>query len=117
RSSDLATAYPLDLRATVTFNDGSTESALATIGNPRPTDDTFFGFSAPGNLVITNLLLQSFQTNTTTPVADRIGWDDFGFITKPVFIPPPPVVENISPANYAIHTAANGVQFQVRSYL
>src|SRR6185503_19614553 len=29
----------------------------------------------------------------------------------------PPVVENISPANYAIHTEANGIQFQVRSYL
>src|SRR6266550_5620985 len=52
--SRTATAYPLDLRATVTFNDGSTQSATTNIGNPRATDDTFFGFTAPGDLVITN---------------------------------------------------------------
>jgi len=66
-------AYPLTLQATASFSDGSTQVASSTIGNPRGTDDTFFGFTAPGDLAITNLQLRSFVLDTQTPVADRIG--------------------------------------------
>jgi hypothetical protein len=114
--SRTAAAYPLDLRVTVTFNDNSTDSAIATIGNPRATDDTFYGFTAPDNLSITQVRFQSFAVGTTTPVADRIGFDDFGFVTRAAFIPPPPIVENISPANFAVVAATNGIQFNVRAY-
>ncbi len=114
--SRTAVGFPLDLRVTVTFNDNSTESALATIGNPRATDDTFYGFTAPENLSITQVRFQSFAVGTTTPIADRIGFDDFGFVTRAAFIPPPPLVENLSPANFAVVAATNGIQFNVRSY-
>ena len=110
-------AYPLDVQVTAGFSDGSTQAATANIANLRGTDDTFFGFTAPGDLTITNLLLQSFTPGTQTPVADRIGWDDLVFLTKPTNIPPPPVVYNVSPLNYAISDATNGVHFQVQSYV
>jgi hypothetical protein len=114
--SRTAAAYPFDVRATVTYNDNSTESVTANIGNPRTTDDTFYGFTAPENLSVTQVRLQSFATGTTTPVADRIGLDDIGFVTRAAFIPPPPIVENLAPANYAVVPASNGIQFNVRSY-
>lgn len=107
--------YPCDIRATVSFNDGTTSSATANVGNPKSSDDTFFGFIAPETLAITNLLLESFVSGTTTPVSTRIGWDDFGFITGPSFVPPPPTIYDIHPPAYAIHAATNGVQFQVQS--
>jgi hypothetical protein len=107
--------YPCDIRATVFFSDGTTTRATATVGNPKGSDDTFFGFTAPEGSAITNLLLESFLTGTTTPVSTRICWDDFGFITGPAYVAPPPVVHNISPAAYAMHAASNGIQFQVQS--
>lgn len=107
--------YPCDIRVTAFFSDGSTSTALANVGNPKGTDDTFYGFTAPETHAITNLLLESFVTDTSTPVSTRIGWDDFGFITGPSFVPPPPAIHSINPPAYAIHPAASGVQFQVQS--
>jgi len=63
------------------------------------------------------LRLQSFAVGTSTPVSSRILFDDLSFVTKQAFIPPAPVVENISPANYAISPASNGIQFAVRSFV
>jgi hypothetical protein len=114
--SRTAAAYPLDIRATASYSDGSTEAVTANLANPRAVDDTFYGFTAPSGLFITNVLLQSFQPGTENPVADRIGLDDIGFMTQATDIPPPPAIYDINPANYAIHAAANGVQFQVQSH-
>lgn len=107
--------YPLDIRATVSFSDGSTEAVTANISNVRTADETFYGFTAPGDLTITNVLLQSFSPGTETLVADRIGLDDIGFITKTLDIVQPPAITGINPASFVIHEAANGVQFQVLS--
>lgn len=108
--------YPCDIRATAFFSDGTTASALAAVGNPKGSDDTFFGFTAPETLSITNLLLESFITGTGTPVSTRICWDDFGFITSPAYVPPPPTIYNITPVAYAMHPPTNGIAFQVQSY-
>lgn len=109
-------AYPLDIRATVTFNDGSTQAVSSAIGGGSGADDTFFGFSATGNLYIASIRLQSFATGTSTPVADRMAWDDFGFITGPSVIVPPPLVVGATPAAYAITNATNGIRFQALTY-
>ena len=112
-----ANGYPLDVQATVSFSDGSTQAVTANILAPKASDDTFYGFTAPNGLYITNLNLQSFSTGTTTPKATRIGFDDFGFITKESAPPPPPVIYDVTPPNYAIIDAAEGVNFQAQSFV
>ena len=107
--------YPCDVRATVFFNDGSTQTAISVIGNLKASDDTFYSFAAPSGLYITNLFLESFATGTTTPVATRICFDDLGFITGPTV--PPPQIAYLSPFNYAIARAQDGIAFQVLSYV
>lgn len=110
-----AAGYPLDLRVTASFTDGSTQIVTANIAAGAGVDDTFFGFVAPEGFGVASIRLQSFVPNTTTPVADRIGWDDLGFIAGPSAIPPAPSIHSINPPSYAIHPAANGLQFQVQS--
>ena len=107
--------YPLDVKATVSFSDGTTQSATANIGTPKGTDDTFFGFTAPPDLSITNLLLESFATGTATPVSTRICFDDFGFITSATALLPLPQIVDIYPANGAVHWATNGLSFAAHS--
>lgn len=107
--------YPCDVQATVFFSDGTSQSVLATVGNPKRSDDTFFGFTAPEACGITNLVLESFVSGTTVPVSTRICWDDFGFVVGPSELPPPPTIYNVYPANFAMHAASNGVRFQVQS--
>jgi hypothetical protein len=106
--------YPLDVKATVSYTDGTTESVTSTISAPRTFDDTFYGFTAPGGAGITNLLLESFTVGTTTPVATRIGIDDLGFVTVSEG-PVPPVIYGLSPANGAVHWASNGIHFEASS--
>jgi len=112
-----ANGYPLDVQVTVSFSDGSTQAVISNIDAPKASDDTFFGFTAPEGLYITNLNFQSFSTGTTTPKATRIGFDDFGFITKESAPPPPPVIYDVNPLNYALINAAEGVHFQVQSFV
>ena len=107
--------YPIDVRATVFFADGTSQSVTTNLANPRAIDDTFFGFTAPSGSFITNVALASFSPGTTTPVNTRIGLDDFGFVTASTL--PPPQVLNVSPFDYAMAKAADGVQFEIFSYL
>ncbi len=106
--------YPVDVKATVSYTDGSTESVTSTISPPRTSDDTFYGFTAPNGEGISNLLLESFSVGTTTPVATRVGIDDLGFVTFSE-APLPPVITGLSPANGAVHWASNGIYFQATS--
>ena len=106
--------YPLDVKATVSYTDGTTESVTSTISAPRTFDDTFYGFTAPAGAGITNLLLESFSVATTTPVASRIGIDDLGFVTFSD-APPPPLIYGLYPALGAVHWASNGFHFQASS--
>ncbi|MBA4149536.1 MAG: hypothetical protein H0X66_15595 [Verrucomicrobia bacterium] len=109
--------YPCDIQVTVSFDDGSTQVAQSAVGNPKTSDDTFFGFAALEGRYITNVNFRSFASGTVNPVNTRIGFDDFGFITSQVAPPPPPNIVNLSPLNHAIHEPTNGIQFQVQSYL
>lgn len=106
--------YPVDVKATVSYTDGSTESVTSTISPPRTFDDTFYGFTAPNGEGIANLLLESFGVGTTTPVATRVGIDDLGFVTTSD-APLPPVINGLYPANGAVHWASNGIHFQASS--
>ena len=106
--------YPLDVKATVSYTDGTTESVTSTISAPRTVDDTFYGFTAPAGAGITNLLLESFSVGTTTPVSSRIGIDDLGFITVSD-APPPPLIYGLNPAVGAVAWASNGFSFQASS--
>jgi hypothetical protein len=106
--------YPLDVKATVSYTDGTTESVTSTISPPRTFDDTFYGFTAPNGEGITNLLLASFGVGTTTTVSTRIGIDDLGFVTTSE-APPPPVIYGLYPVNGAVHWASNGIHFQASS--
>jgi hypothetical protein len=108
-------AYPLDIRATASFADGTSQSVTTNVNIGAGVDDTFFGFTAPSGTFITNIALASFSPGTTTPVANRIGLDDIGFITASTV--PPPEVRNTSPFNYAIAKAANGVSFNAYSFV
>ncbi len=82
--------YPLDVRATATFSDSSTQAVTSTIGrstkiadwNFTNTDDTFFGFTAPAGQSIESIRLESFAPGTTTPRATRVAIDDLGFVTQ-----------------------------------
>jgi hypothetical protein len=103
--------YPLDVRATVSYTDGTTESVTSTISSPRTFDDTFYGFTAPGGAGITNLLLESFVVGTTTPIANRIGFDDLGFITATEA----PEISGLYPILGAVSWASNGFHFQATS--
>jgi len=109
-------AYPLDIRVTATFSDNSTAMATAKVGRGSGTDDTFFGFIAPEGTGITSLRLQSFVTNSVTPVADRICWDDFAFITGPPLAVPLPVITDVTPPHGAVTLAANGLHFTATTY-
>lgn len=109
-------AYPLDIRATVTFSDGSTQAVTSAIGGGSGADDTFFGFSATGDRYILSIRLQSFATGTSTPVSDRMCWDDFGFIAGPATTVPLPIIVNTTPAAYAITNATNGIHFNALTY-
>lgn len=109
-------AYPLDIRATVTFSDGSTQAVTSAIGGGSGADDTFFGFSATGDLYIVSIRLQSFATGTSTPVSDRMCWDDFGFIAGPATTVPLPIIVNTTPAAYAVTNAINGIRFNALTY-
>lgn len=113
--SRTAAGYPLDVRATAFFSDGSTQAVTATLLSPKSADDTFYGFTAPTNTSITNIFLQSFATGTVTAVSSRICFDDFGFITSSSGALPLPQVLNVSPFNFAIVSASVGVQFQAFS--
>ena len=82
--------YPLDVRATATYSDLSTETLTASIGRSTKvnsttpfdnTDDTFFGFTAPTGAGINSIRLDGFVPGTTTPRATRIAIDDLGFMT------------------------------------
>jgi len=115
--SRTAAGFPLDLRVTVTFSDGATQAVIAPIAAGAGVDDTFFGFTAPGNLGISSLRLQSFVPGTETPVADRLGWDDFGFITGPATVVPLPQIVNVLPAAYAIVNATNGIHFNTLTFV
>lgn len=106
--------YPLDVKATVRYTDGTTESVTSTISPPRTFDDTFYGFTAPNGEGITNLLLESFSVGTTTPVSSRIGIDDLGFVTVSE-APLPPMINGLYPINGAVHWASNGFHFQASS--
>ncbi|MDY0166819.1 MAG: PEP-CTERM sorting domain-containing protein [Thermoguttaceae bacterium] len=84
--------YPIDVRATATYSDLSTESIIANIGRStkidssqpfQDTDDTFFGFTAPAGTGINSIRLESFAPGTTNPRSTRIAMDDLGFITVP----------------------------------
>lgn len=112
-----AAGYPMDLRVTVSFSDGSTQAVTAAIATGAGVDDTFFGFTAPNGLGIASVRLQSFAPGTETPVADRIGWDDFGFITGAATVVPPPQIVNLSPAAYAFHNATNGIHFNALTFV
>lgn len=116
-SRNSVAGYPLDLLVTVTFSDGSTQAVTAPIANGAGVDDTFFGFAAPEGLGISSLRLQSFVPGTLTPVANRIGWDDFGFITGPATVVPQPQIVNVSPAAYAIVNATNGLHFNALTFV
>lgn len=107
--------YPLDIQLTAYYSDGTTQSAIANVGNPKNTDDTFFGFTAPAGEAITNLLFEGFATGTTTPVGTRLGFDDFSFVTTPTGVLPPPQIVEVYPANGAVHWASNGMSFVARS--
>ncbi len=109
-----AATFPADVKATVSFSDGTTESVTSRVGGTKGTDDTFYGFSAPSGLSITNLALASFSPDTTTPVSTKIAIDDIAFVTG--WTIPPPQVLNVSPFNYSIAKAAGGVQFDALSY-
>lgn len=76
-------AYPLDVLATATYTDSSTQAVTSTLSNVKGATDTFVSFLAPLGEGISTLNLQSFQTGTTTPVSTRIAIDDLGFITIP----------------------------------
>lgn len=108
--------YPLDLRVTVTFSDDSTQVVTAPIANGSAADDTFFGFSAGSGLAIKSVRLQTFAQNTENPVADRIAWDDFGFVAGPSTATPQPQIINSSPSAFAITDATNGIQFNALTY-
>jgi hypothetical protein len=112
-----AAGYPLDLRVTVTYSDASTEVVTATIASGPGVDDTFFGFTAPGELGILSLRLQAFVPGTETPVADRIGWDDFGFVTGSATVVPLPQIVNLMPAAYAIVNAVDGIHFETLTFV
>ena len=109
--------YPLDVRATVTFSDSSTQAVTALIGAGAGADDTFFGFTAPPDLAISSVRFQSFAPSTENPVATRIGWDDFGVITGPSSTVPLPIIVNLSPAAYAITNASQGIHFNALTYV
>jgi hypothetical protein len=110
-----ATQYPSDIRVTASFTDGTTQSATANVGNVRGTDDTFFGFTAPDDQSITNLLLECFVPGTETPRATRICFDDLAFITSLTGFLPPPQIVNVNPLAYTIVDPAAGIQFEARS--
>lgn len=107
--------YPADIKVTASFSDGTTQPALATVGNPKGSDDTFFGFTAPANEAITNLLLEAFEVGTSNPRSTRIAWDDLVFITSPTGLLPPPQIAAVYPTNGAVHWASNGLHFEARS--
>ena len=108
--------YPLDIRITATFSDETTEVATANVGRGSGVDDTFFGFIAPDGAGIVSLRLQSFTPNTEDPVADRICWDDFGFIAGAPTSTPLPVITDVSPKNGAVVDAQDGIHFNVVAY-
>ena len=108
--------YPLSLQVTATFSDLSTQAITAPIAAGSAADDTFFGFAAPSGTAITKIRFQSFAPNTTTPVTDRIAFDDFGFITGPSVVIPQPLIQNVTPAAFAQSAATNGIQFSALTY-
>ncbi len=108
-------AYPIDVQATATFSDGTTESVTANVGKSSGGDDTFFGFTASSDQHITRVALASFSPGTLSPVSTRIGLDDLVFITKPTV--PAPQVFNVSPAPYSVASAAAGLRFEILSFL
>ncbi|WAC21547.1 phosphodiester glycosidase family protein [Luteolibacter sp. SL250] len=71
--------FPLDLRATATFSDGSTEVVTSGLSGTRG-ENVFFGFTAPSGLAVQGIQLEAFQSGTTVPVSARIGLDDIGLI-------------------------------------
>jgi hypothetical protein len=115
--SRTAAGYPLDLRVTCTFSDGSTQAVTSAIASGAGVDDTFFWFVAPDGAGINSLRLQSFSPGTSTPIADRIGWDDCGFISGPATVTPQPQIVNLSPLPYFIVDATNGIHFDALTYV
>jgi hypothetical protein len=112
--SRLHATYPIDLQAIVSFSDGTSQAATAALASSKGGDDTFFCFAAPSGLFITNLALASFSPGTTAPVSTRITLDDVAFIMG--WTVPPPQVLNLSPYNYQVVKAADGVQFDAFAY-
>ena len=109
-------AYPIDLKVTATFSDNSTQVVTSPIGAGLGADDTFFGFTAPAGQGVTSLRFQSFSPGTPTPVVNRIGWDDFGFITGASAVTPAPQIVNLNVAAFSIHKATNGILFNALTY-
>jgi hypothetical protein len=106
--------YPVDVRVTAVYTDGTSNSATATIGNLRGTN-VFYGFTAPANQAIASVQFESFSPGTLTPVNTRIGLDDLGLITGITGVLPAPTITGVTPANYSIAAASNGMSFQVTS--
>ncbi len=78
-------AYPLDIEAEVVFDDASTDSLSATIGNipvPASPEYTFYEFEAAPGRTIDTLTLSALDSSTGNPVDTRIGIDNLGFVTS-----------------------------------
>ncbi|RYD33364.1 MAG: phosphodiester glycosidase family protein, partial [Verrucomicrobiaceae bacterium] len=73
--------FPLQLRATATFSDGSTEVVTGELSGTRG-NNVFFGFTALSGLAVRDIQLEALQLGTGLPVSARIGLDDIGLIVS-----------------------------------
>lgn len=83
RSGDAV--YPLLLRATATFSNGSTEELLSTLSDASG-NNIFYGFTAPPGLAIERVQLDALADVVTGEVIEtgRIALDDIGLIVTEV---------------------------------
>lgn len=101
----------LDIRATMSLSDGSTQSLTANFPNTRGIN-VFYGFTAPAGQTFTGLTLEGFAPGTTNPVVARIGLDDMAIVTEVARVSLTPITaENAYvPANGAFQFRAFSVE-------